>query len=235
MAHTIEIPPRSEIVFAGFIQQPSKGEVIFEPRLSMMQKYDLPASANLCRVTDNRIPIRLVNFTCETKILPAGVHLGQAQEGCPIELAEDYKETNPSESWLRDIYLNMKLTSPQLKEQLIALIYKFQDVFATQEFDLGRTSVVKHSIPVVNDTPIRLRPYRIPFKQQDEGEKHVHNMLQNKIIRPSVSAWAAPVVLVKKKDGTTRFCVDYRRLNAATVKDTYPLPRIDDMIDKLAK
>ena len=60
-------------------------------------------------------------------------------------------------------------------------------------------------------------------------------MLQHKFIRPSTSPWVAPIVLVIKKDGTTRFCVDYRRLNAVTIKDTYPLPRIDDMLDKLAK
>ncbi|XP_052696136.1 uncharacterized protein K02A2.6-like [Crassostrea angulata] len=67
-----------------------------------------------------------------------------------------------------------------------------------------------------------------------EVEKHVKEMLENKIIEPSNSPWASRVVLVKKKDGSTRFCVDYRRLNAITEKDAYPIPRIDETLDQLA-
>lgn len=67
-----------------------------------------------------------------------------------------------------------------------------------------------------------------------EVEMHVKEMLENKIIEPSNSPWASRVVLVKKKDGSTRFCVDYRRLNAITEKDAYPIPRIDETLNQLA-
>ena len=71
------------------------------------------------------------------------------------------------------------------------------------------------------------------MKERDVIQKQVKEMLDDDIVQPSNSPWASPVVLVKKKDGTLRFCVDYRRLNAVTKKDVYPLPRIDDTLDRL--
>jgi hypothetical protein len=65
-------------------------------------------------------------------------------------------------------------------------------------------------------------------------DKQVKGMLNNEVITPSLSPWSSPVVLVRKKDGTTRFCVDNRRLNAVTINDAYPLPRIDDSFDHLS-
>ena len=70
--------------------------------------------------------------------------------------------------------------------------------------------------------------------QQEVVRQHVEDMLQNGVVRPSTSPWASPIVLVKKKDGGTRFCVDYRKLNDVTRKDAYPLPRIDETLDALA-
>src|SRR5690606_4660379 len=66
-------------------------------------------------------------------------------------------------------------------------------------------------------------------------QKEVQEMLTNEVIRPSRSPWSSPVVLVKKKDGSTRFCIDYRKLNSVTKKDTYPLPRIDEILDAMAR
>ena len=67
-----------------------------------------------------------------------------------------------------------------------------------------------------------------------EADKQIDEMLKKDVIQPSVSPWASAIVMVKKKDGSTRFCVDYRKLNDITVKDAYPLPRIDDSLDQLS-
>jgi len=83
--------------------------------------------------------------------------------------------------------------------------------------------------------PIKMPPYRTPFSQREIINKQVQEMLDAGIIRKSRSNWAFPVVLVRKRDGTTRFCCDFRKLNAITKKNAWPLPRIDDILAKLGK
>ena len=99
--------------------------------------------------------------------------------------------------------------------------------------DLGRTDLVKHHIQLDNYTPIKDRYCRIPPHQYEEVQKHLKEMLDIGAIRGSNSPWASPVVLVRKKDGSLRFCIDLRKLNARTVKDAYSLPRIEDTLDSL--
>ena len=81
---------------------------------------------------------------------------------------------------------------------------------------------------------MKIPPRRPPLAQREVIEREVKKMLDSGIIEPSDSPWAAPVVLVRKKDGSVRFCVDFRKLNAITKKDAYPLPRIDESLDLLA-
>jgi hypothetical protein len=96
-----------------------------------------------------------------------------------------------------------------------------------------RVSRVKHHIHVGDATPIFQRPRRTPLTYQQIMKEHIDELLKTGLIQPGSGAWASPVVMVKKKDGTLRFCVDYRKLNQITKKDVYPLPRIDDILDAL--
>src|SRR5271170_391874 len=82
--------------------------------------------------------------------------------------------------------------------------------------------------------PIKARAYRMPPKEEEIVAKEIDNMLEAKVIRPSESPWASNVVLVKKKDGTIRFCVNYKKMNAQTTQDAYPLPRIEETLEKVA-
>ena len=116
------------------------------------------------------------------------------------------------------------------KEKLFTLLQKFKYVFRKKP---GRTDVVKHVIDTGDNRPIRGGRYRQSEKDRATIREIVKDMSDMGVVRPSHSPWGASVVLVPKKDGSTRFCVDYRRLNEITAKDVYPLPRIDATLDQL--
>ena len=121
------------------------------------------------------------------------------------------------------------------KHQLKELLLQNGDLFALDPSDRGVTNVVQHTINTGDSTPIRQQARRIPFALRSNVDNMTEEMLEQGIIQPSRSPWASPIVLVAKKDGTTRFCVDYQRLNAVTKLDVFPLPRVDDSLDLLAK
>ena len=113
------------------------------------------------------------------------------------------------------------------------LLEENREVFSTSEFDLGRTDLVRHKIDTGSNRPFKQQLRRHPMGYLPVIDEHVDKMLANNVCEPSNSPWASNVVLVKKSDGTLRFCVDYRQLNSLTVKDSYPLPRIDTCFDAL--
>lgn len=111
----------------------------------------------------------------------------------------------------------------------------YDDIFSQKTTPVN---VAQSLPPVVIDTgsvePIRQRAYRLPFAKRQKAEECIEEMLKDGVIRPSDSPWASPITLVPKKDGSTRFCVDYRKLNAVTRKDAHPLPNIQDIFDQVS-
>ncbi|BHF85374.1 hypothetical protein SprV_1002853800 [Sparganum proliferum] len=118
--------------------------------------------------------------------------------------------------------------------KLSQLVSEFKDIFDWDGKSTGRTGVTEHCIDTGDARPIRVPPRRLPLFYQKELDALINDMLSRKIIRPSQSPWSSPIVLVKKKDGSMRLCIDYRKLNAVTKKDSFPLPRIDTTLDALA-
>lgn len=118
--------------------------------------------------------------------------------------------------------------------QLRSLLQEFQDIFAAPT-GLPPVKDHDHHIPLLPRVPpVNVKPYRYPYFQKAEIEKLVGEMLADGVIRPSTSPFSSPVLLVKKKDGTWRFCVDYRALNAVTVKDRFPIPTVAELLDEIA-
>nr|KYP57088.1 Retrovirus-related Pol polyprotein from transposon 17.6 [Cajanus cajan] len=120
-----------------------------------------------------------------------------------------------------------------MEPELAILLHTYEQVFAVPK-GLPPNRSQNHAIPLMPSTgPVKVRPYRYPHSQKLQIEKMIQDMLDEGLIVPSTSPFSSPIVLVKKKDGTWRFCTDYRALNAITVKDSFPIPTMDELIDEL--
>ena len=119
------------------------------------------------------------------------------------------------------------------KSTVYSLLMSYVDLFAVDKLDRGKTSLVQHQIDTGTHPPIKQMPRRLPLSKREAEREEVDKMLSAGVIGPSSSPWASPVVLVTKKDGSIRYCIDYRRLNDVTLKDSYPLPHPQDCLEAL--
>ncbi|CAJ2644645.1 unnamed protein product [Trifolium pratense] len=127
-----------------------------------------------------------------------------------------------------------RLMEGEVKVEELPVVCEFPDVFPEDVSDVPPKREVEFTIDLVPGTsPISMAPYRMSASELNELKKQLEELLEKKFIRPSVSPWGAPVLLVKKKEGSMRLCIDYRQLNKVTIKNKYPLPRIDDLMDQL--
>ncbi|XP_068111085.1 uncharacterized protein [Hyperolius riggenbachi] len=164
-------------------------------------------------------------------------HRDRTQYALPVCSQLEPGETDPLLDLLADtrgfeggVNVNPQLT-PSQKAQLQEVLGRHGPTFTSTP---GRTNLAVHRVDTGAHPPLRQSAYRISPEIQADMKREIEEMLELGVIQKSCSAWAAPVVLVPKKDKTTRFCVDYRRLNAITTTDAYPMPRIDELLDKLA-
>ena len=136
---------------------------------------------------------------------------------------------------LKDLFQrSIQHLNSEEQDQVADLLMEFEDVFAKSEYDLGDFSDIVHNIDTGSSKPIKQRMRRTPVNFAGEEKAHLEKMLDAGVIQPSVSEWASAPVLVRKRDGTVRWCVDYRALNSVTTKDVFPLPLVEDCIDTLA-
>ena len=168
--------------------------------------------------------IRSLSWTESPGSGSGGAEVGlvvEPPEGLPNHLVTLYGDSVP--------YL-----SDELRPQLASMLKSFVNVFSRSDHDLGRTSLEVHRIPTGDARPVRLPPRRAPMHLRADIEQQIQTMLDQGIVEECTSPWAAPLVVVKKKDGSNRICVDYRALNEVTEKDAHPIPRVGDSLDALA-
>ncbi|UYV81786.1 K02A2.6-like [Cordylochernes scorpioides] len=185
------------------------------------------------------IPVRVVNLYDSARAIKKGSCLGNAEPAVLIKrnhpVMQKSKRTDNVPDHLQQVWEETeKELQPGQQRELATLLATYNNIFAKSSEDYGRTDLTKHRINTGESNPIKQAPHRIPLARRQEAETLVKEMLDQNIIEPSSSPWVSPVVLVKKKDGSTRFCVDYRKLNDITKKDSYPFPRIDATLDTLA-
>eukprot|EP00731_Ephydatia_muelleri_P003644 Em0001g3644a len=186
------------------------------------------------------VPVRILNPRDEMVVLKKGTQIASMEllEQDPvINISTVMKNAEVSlecQNILWDLVSKVgSHISESEREQLYSLLVEFADVFSFSSKDLGRTKELKHHIFTSDAQPVHLSPRRIPQARREELRGLLRDMLESDVIQQSDSPWSSPIVLAKKHDGTTRFCVDYRKVNKVTRKDAYPLPRVDDTLDTL--
>ena len=149
-------------------------------------------------------------------------------------LEEESKSAYQNRDYLDKVDYPRESVSQSTKSKLERILIKNERAFPEDEDDLGFTRSAQHTIPLTDDIPVRGHYTRIPPNQFQEVKQHLSKSLQQGIIRPSTSSYSSGIVLARKKSGDLRLCVDYRLLNKKTVKDAYPLPRIEETLDFMA-
>ncbi|KAL0148818.1 hypothetical protein M9458_055827 [Cirrhinus mrigala] len=180
-------------------------------------------------------------FTIEERVGPVNYRVRQPGRRKPVQLYH----INLLKKWVgdRDQVAALTLqepavldTNPDLsaaqKADLRHLVGQFLDVFSDNP---GQTNVLSHDIRTPPGVIVRQRPYRVPEARRQAIEAEIQKMLKLGVIEPSRSPWSSPIVLVPKPDGTLRFCNDYRRLNEVSDFDSYPMPRVDELLERLGR
>ncbi|KAL2097674.1 hypothetical protein ACEWY4_006881 [Coilia grayii] len=234
-----------KVITATCSEQHSGLGTLFEPTDGGLPG-GLLVSPALVQVTRGSVQVPVVNVGCTDILLYPRTRLGQLSVVSIVSLPQDVVEIH-SMTATKDFPL---LALPSVEEQIKAvdlsplsveeqsqvrdLLLRYSSVFAAHKGDLGCTTLLSHDIPLLDQAPVRQRYRRIAPSDYEAVKTHINQLLQAKVIRESSSPFASPLVLVKKKDGSLRLCVDYRLLNARTRKDAFPLPRIEETLDMLA-
>ena len=249
VTRTLTLPPDREVHIKCRLNSEPSGPVgLIEGLLS--GESEVVVAATLDRPRAKReVTVRCMNLGTEPRELKAGTIIGiyqpvdedqieaaevQAKSVLPGACSEHVTRCPPHVRPLLEQTRQICETDDQFAK-LAGLLIAYQDVFSKGDTDVGRTDVIEHSIPLLDGTrPIRQPPRRLGLEKDQEVERQVADLVQRGMVEPADGAWSSPVVLVRKKDQSWRLCIDYRRLNAVTRKDAYPLPRIDDSLDALA-
>ncbi|GBN36312.1 Retrovirus-related Pol polyprotein from transposon 412, partial [Araneus ventricosus] len=224
------IPARSECLIQGIPEASGKFRYAVTDFPSEVSQKGVLVAATLVDLKKGAIPVRVLNLDHKPKTIDKGAVIATCEPvvdivARPQEFSESLR--------LPSILENLEGLNEEQRTAVKELLQEFQNLFSTSDSDVGRCNMTQHRINTGNHPPIKQYPRRLPLAKKEEAERLVKEMVDNGIIEESSGPWASPIVLVKKKDGSTRFCVDYRKLNEITIKDSYPLPRIDDTLDAL--
>ena len=234
-----------------------RGLAVFDPEPDFMEDDGLNlAEAVVEQDKSQMVTLVMENASYEPARLKKGRVLGQFS---PITMAIATDEEDPlnepvklvstlvmpkqvaptpverTQQLLKDLQPESETLSEEEKEKWRAFLFEYSHLFALDKSELGPTNIITHSIDTGDHPPIRQPVRRTPFALRQRVDDLVQEMLNQGVIQPSQSPWASPIVLVKKRDGDTRFCVDYRKLNSCTRKHVFLLPRIDNTLDLLSQ
>ncbi|GBM48424.1 Retrovirus-related Pol polyprotein from transposon 412 [Araneus ventricosus] len=215
------IPARSECLIQGIPEVPGQFRYAVTDFHSQVPQKGVLVAATLVDLEREAIPVRVLNLNNKPKILDKGDVIATCE---PVVDIVARPQEFSGEQHLQSTLENLQILNEEQRIAVRKLLNEFQDLFSICDADVGRCNMTQHRINTGDHPPIKQYPRRLPLARKEEAEHLVKEMVDNGIIEESSGPWASPIVLVKKKDGSTRFCVDYRKLNEITKKDSYPLP-----------
>ncbi|EGT47562.1 hypothetical protein CAEBREN_01908 [Caenorhabditis brenneri] len=260
MAKTVTLYPGAKLfaeVKVGGMIDAAKNHCLVNPTVPWL-------SPSVCQVTTTgKGVIQVANYTKQTVVLEKGQKIAtgeldgfqviQEKAECMQILEEhfghheDTKDLNElicsitgsadcNEHWkVLCEHLKKESVGTKEEEEVWGIVRKFQHIFAVDDNELGRTNAVECEIELVEGAePVRQKPRPIPLAIRPEIRKMIQKMLAQGVIRESHSPWASPVVLVKKKDGSVRMCIDYRKVNKVVRYNAHPLPNIEATLQSLS-
>ena len=245
---TIRVLPHQSIVIE-VKTQPSDGPVLLEHDCALEESIGLQLEDTLVFPSKEGFVYAIIsNLAGCSRSVDAGTIIGRAVEvevikGSELEPMTESDEELPTVRSVESVTDRKKkllglidrptLLNEKQTQELLDFISDHHAAFSLDDLERGETNLLDMEIYTGEETPRRAATRRMPFAVRQEVARQLNNMQGTGVIEPSSSPWSSPVVMVRKKDGTLRFCVDYRELNKITKRDTFPLPRVDDLLDQL--
>eukprot|EP00731_Ephydatia_muelleri_P034851 Em0081g16a len=221
---------------------------IFEPHSEMAETHGVLIARSVSPIQSGQIVVQILNplpfpatlqadeaigcFCCGAQVDVVSLELVDTDTGVTCSALKTHLSEEVARA-IESMVTRIDELSCADREKLKRLLCEFSDVISVGEKDLGRTNVLKHKVNTGDAPPIHQQARRMPYHQRETVKKMLDDMLQQDVIEASSGPWSSPIVLARKKDGTLRFCVDFRRINDVTKKEVHPLPRIDETLDML--
>lgn len=238
MKNTVSLDGNGEYIVQGFIHSATEindggnNNYIFSPDTENLAKRGLLAANSISECHHSSIPVRLYLPEGERKTIYRGTKLGCISKHVTPRATDEicvFGVTETDESAARKKFLE-QFTIGGDNESVQDILWRFKNVFSKSKMDLGCADI-RHKIDTGNSRPIALKPRRMPIAVEQDVENMISDMLRHGIIRRSTSPWCFPLVIVKKKSGDLRICVDFRKLNEITKRPIYPIPDSSEIFD----
>ena len=238
---SVLVPASTECVIQCSINEDvnDTNEYIFSPLSEKLAKKGVLAASSLCRIQQRLLPIRIINTLPEEVSLYKGTIVGNIEQhvinedgnALQISTKENYEHL---EAMIVKVESDLK-SSYRQKTEITQLIKKYGELFTRSDNDIGYYDAIKHEIKITETAPCNQLYRRVPMGLEDEVDKEIEKLLDAGIVRHSNSKWASPIVVIRKKNESLRICVDFRKLNAVTIKPVYYIPETNHLLDCLSE
>ena len=261
LLQSVKLPPQSSTVVQVKVTETlGNSPLLLEESNEVRDEFGIRIEDALLQPTEDGVAhIAISNWSGFTQTIKGGANLGKAvgvtvvtpegdlMKGIDKVLVKPPEEVEVQINRVSDRVIEKsrktklieKINAPDLsgedRKALYSFLLEHHQAFSLDPGERGETDLVQMEIDTGNSSPKKQALRRMPYAAHQEIARQIEEMQWNGVIQPSQSPWSSPVVLVKKKDGSQRFCVDYRELNSVTKVDMFPLPRIDDLLDQLGE